>query len=188
MATSVTLILLFIANLCFAETKNDIYQVEIIAFAYTPQAPVKDHNEIYPSYPALPDYNNSQPLNLEPQSADFKLDQILDKSLLQLNREENLISKKDEYQILFHYGWLQKAGEEKKLLINTETNGEFSLKGTIKVHKGYYYIADINLELIKLNSPKEHIVFKIRRKLKSKEMNYIDHPKLGLLIEIFPKM
>lgn len=173
-----------------AKTDNQLYQVELIAFAYPETNNGTSNAETFPLYPVLPDYPNS--ISLTSYDGTLALYQDLPRSMFMLNREANLIARKENYQVLYHHGWLQKAGSSKKVILKSSGGDDQGIapnfSGTIKVRKGYYYIADINIALTQADNLNTPIVIKTRRKLKSKELHYIDHPKLGLLIGIYPKV
>jgi hypothetical protein len=168
------------------------YQVEIIGFTIADNGSIAS-NEQFPAYPALPEYNNVVDLKPYEEDALDPTYMLLPKASLKLNRESNLIGKKERYDILFHMGWLQKPGEEQKVRIFGASSDEqypIELNGTIKIKKGYYYVVDFNFDLYPLTQSRgklnSHYVLATQRKLKSLELNYIDHPKFGILMEIFP--
>lgn len=187
--TIISTILLIFALQIHAEALPKLFQVELIAFEINSAS--NKNNEYFPAYPLLPDYTDSQPLATEEdESQTFR---SLGRTALKLRREENLISKKADYQILLHESWLQNDTNIQKVLLDTSQAPEQTslLKGTIQVKKGYYYYVDLHLELRPNNSVSSHnenthYVLNTKRRLKSNELNYIDHPKFGVLIEIFP--
>lgn len=165
------------------------FQVEIIAFKINNSL---SHTETFPLYPALPEYNES--IELSDFDEQIESYMLLPREYLKLNKEENLIDKKSNYQVLFHYGWLQNENSSKKIHLSNsnQQQSQYKLSGTIQVKKGYYFTVDLNLDLqppkiaSTPNTPK-HFILNTKRKLKRNELHYIDHPKFGLLIQITPQ-
>ncbi len=197
-ATKLNKLLIFICSFSFINLINaaeieqkpsaKLFQIEIIAFQINEKI---NSNENFPHYPALPEYTESVELSASDEQLENYM--LLPPEFLKLNREENLISKKSNYQILFHYSWLQGDSSSQKVHLYgpNEEQSQYVLNGTIQVKKGYYYSVALNLDLqppqiaLAPNSPK-HFVLNTKRKLKRNEMHYIDHPKFGLLIQIMP--
>ncbi len=156
------------------------YRVEIIAFKNND---TPENTETFPNYPALPEYKNA----LELLASDETLTNymMLPRDQLTLNRDENLIQKKERYELLFHYGWLQQQNEEFTVHLQSDLSDSAQLEGTIKIKRGYYYNVALNLDLQpKTIGPKQHFVLSTKRNLKNKEMHFIDHPKFGVILQI----
>ena len=156
------------------------YRVEIIAFKNND---IPENTETFPNYPALPEYKDA----LELLASDDVLTNYmtLPRDQLTLNRDENLIQKKERYELLFHYGWLQQQNEEFTVHLQSDLSDSAQLEGTIKIKRGYYYQVDLNLDLQpKTIGTKQHFVLTTKRNLKNNEMHFIDHPKFGVLLKI----
>lgn len=170
----------------FADTVEEAkpartYQVELIVFKNI-NPPI--NNETFPNYPALPLYENSIELS--------DLDETLIGSYMKLphekfslNREANLIAKKEHYEVLLHESWLQQQDQEHKVHLKSDETSNDILEGTLQINRAYYYKAVLHFDLQShhLGSVK-HFVLNTKRNLKNSEMHFIDHPQFGILLKI----
>ncbi|KPJ67639.1 MAG: hypothetical protein AMJ43_03050 [Coxiella sp. DG_40] len=172
-------------------TDADLYQVNIIVFEHiTPQAL---NSEIWSAITDLPDLENS----IEPQ--------LLSSEDSQLQTENGYLSdetaQKDNYKVLLNIAWQQEIPVTQQAEQPIHILGD-KIDGTITINKDRYFDIKTNLILTEpisyLNSigPGNYInianneftsfQMKQTRRLKSNELNYIDHPLFGMLIEIVP--
>jgi len=85
------------------------------------------------------------------------------------------------YKSLLHLGWRQiipDIGHNNWFWIEKQ-----GLRGYIKISKGRFLHLDTNL-LVENKAFEEHFLIKTHRKMPRSEMHHIDHPKLGILIQI----
>lgn len=157
-------------------------------------------------------YPGPIPREFDPKLA-YKL---LSSNQFQLQEEAKLLTESRNYRILLHTGWRQPGMSEKTVLpvhinqsaVNSETQTRTSLNGYIKIILSRYLHADINLAyttniplattatparilnndyLTTIDLPKPIVyLLKQTRKMRSKEVHYIDHPVLGVLVLATP--
>jgi len=126
-------------------------------------------------------------------------------------RNHSLVSaaqrlNKQGYRILFHQAWSQVAYARKNsptVLIENDQGRASNLLGTVRLYKTRYAHVDIDLELERRIPSKvleafaqnqklapgdlpSHWRFNVKesRKIKPKELHYIDHPLFGVLVQI----
>lgn len=128
----------------------------------------------------LPTPNDGAPLGLNEELAmtDFALSEHVDR----LNR--------NGYQVLYHNSWLEQFNqntEHTSLLIDPLGNFE----GTLRVERQRYLHVYPTLNyypngLSLTDEPAQTIRFEESRRMRSKELHYIDHPVLGILMLFRP--
>lgn len=170
----------------FAETAKEnssakTYQVEILAFKnITPPA----DSEAFPDYPVLPQYQGTIELS-QPSENTIVYYKKLPREKFTLNKEESLIARKGDYQILLHDSWLQKQDEELAVHLINKLSSSDLFEGTLHIKRAYYYQANFAFDL---QSPStngsSHYVLNSSRNLKNSELHFIDHPKFGILLKI----
>ena len=107
------------------------------------------------------------------------------------------ISEEKRYRILSHKRWFQYAEPKSKariIRIRGKENTEPIVDGTFKFYSKYYLHIDVDMRMKekmdqKDVSPEERsMVYRIRerRRIKIKELNYIDHPKFAMLVYVTP--
>lgn len=181
----IVIIMLCMSSMAMADDLDlaTAYQVEIIAFHHRSQVePTAQENFIH--YPGIPDTSHAQ--TLLPYDDEQPLYTLLPDNKFRLKKEASQLLKSANYDILFHYAWMQTIGNSKPLHLSSSPNktpeNSNVLDGTIKVTKGLYYYLNIDL----LFAP--HYVLKQTRRIKKDEIHYIDHPRFGLLVQIHPIM
>lgn len=164
------------------------YQVEVIIFQNT--IPPVANSEDFSGFPALPE--TSKAVNLGPENDAHTPYSELPYSWLRLRAEARLIKRKPDYKLLLHTAWLQQEGRSKTVHLDNDfqEGSAPKLDGTIRVSKGLYYYFSVNLALTPINTllrPKQKpFILKQKRRLRSDEVHYIDHPQFGVLIKVHP--
>lgn len=178
------------------------YQVEIIIFKNKTEQAL--NQEKWPSYPALPTLDDAVELVPPQNKSYYKPYELLPKSAFILKTEESRIERNPEYQILLHQAWLQKFSEGLPIHISadaTDPANPWQLNGTIRLslHKYIHLEANLSLDVPTADLPQqdksEQPIFSRKianfrmiqqRKLRSKELHYLDNPHLGVLVKIIP--
>jgi len=205
-----------------AETNSTRYQIEMIIFKrlradlyrpdmwlpVTDQAPITNAVELTALNQDQPtiDLNNQDSTSTQPN--DFKL---LDTKNFTLTRQDKILRKANNYQVLLHLVWQQPINNQstniaihggKKFEID---NTQFEeLRGRIQINKQRFFNinADLNLTLLMGELPfappvnidyEANAIPKVlryhltqSRRTKTEELNYLDSPVLGVLMKITP--
>ena len=112
-----------------------------------------------------------------------------------LSKAKEVIEKDGNYRIMVHKHWVQDAdapGDAAMVRLNTE-DGE--LDGTFKFFMSRFLHVDLNLlykepeskSMFQAGNPDNtNISYEIReqRRVRSNEMQYFDHPKFGVLVQV----
>jgi hypothetical protein len=163
------------------KTTAKTYQVEIIVFKNI-EPPL--NGETFSNYPALPKYEKATELLPTDETLITNYMQLPSEKF-NLNREESLISKKENYELLLHESWLQQQNEELIVHVKSDTQRSDLLEGTIHIKRAYYYKANIDFDLQSHSlGGTKHFVLNTKRNLKNNEMHFIDHPQFGILLKI----
>lgn len=131
----------------------------------------------------------------------------INKANKSLNRAASALNKKG-YRILFHKAWTQLAYPNKRghqVLVEGSNPYGSSMLGTIRLYKTRFAHVDFNLEFSRLIPGKIKEKFaqsqnldlgtlpnswrfslKESRKIRAKELHYIDHPLFGVLVKVTP--
>ncbi|TCK08876.1 CsiV family protein [Marinobacterium mangrovicola] len=90
--------------------------------------------------------------------------------------------KREGYQILWHGGWFQNVstGRNPEIRINT---GDGRVDGTIRVDRSRYLHFKPNLLLTRNGAQYQ---LKQSRRMRSRELHYLDHPLFGVLVYARP--
>lgn len=172
------------------------YQVELIVFSHINSAALK--SEYWPVAP---------PLTIPENTLNLANEQILSEKQWQLKPLHKLLLQ-NQYPVLLHLAWRQSNSSLQQgvriHLVGGDVYGDqvSQLNGTLYIHLERYFnlhfdlqfllpwsnIQNLHLENITHASDDDYMEFNINEKLRmrSSELNYIDHPLYGILIEIFP--
>jgi hypothetical protein len=163
------LLLLFAAQ---AAAAGKTYDIELILFARGGGS----GGEQWTSSPGRPDLKGVRYLKKGAQTY-----RILPKSQWKLGGAFSRLKSKGGYTPLLHLAWRQQVTSRKEAdpvhLLSSSGSG---MEGTIKVSVGRYLHVDLDLLLGKSYRMQAH------RRMRSKELHYIDHPKMGALVLISP--
>jgi hypothetical protein len=122
-----------------------------------------------------------------------------------LNREYKRLSLSSEVKVLYRTAWRQPGLDEKKAFsINLDelknahkSNSNNSISGTVRLELSrflhLYAELDYHRPVVTEELPTEQasaaitdFKFNAYRKMRSKELHYIDHPLVGILVKIMP--
>lgn len=111
-----------------------------------------------------------------------------------LRKEYNRLKKSSEYSILFYGAWRQTGLEKSKSFeINIEdlknrhkVSSQNSLSGSFKLVLARYLHIYNTLRYQRRTATAETYPVNSHRRMRSKELHYIDHPLVGMLIQINP--
>ena len=114
-------------------------------------------------------------------------------------RRQNALRNNPDYRVLFHEAWQMPVyGKNRKRTLpiriqgGQRINNRYELDGTITVSVARYLHVDTNLFLSKFQTVEgepqvsQVIPMQQSRRMRSKELHYIDHPKFGILIYFTP--
>lgn len=163
------------------------YTVEILLFAHD----YEGRNERFPDEFAEPYFNDStyvlyQETNelfantsatTRPLPKHFKL---LDKQAFQFPQYDYALKKKG-FRPLLHLAWRQiipDLGSQESYWIEAG-----NLRGSIKLNKGRFLHLETDL-VLEYPDLEEKFLIQNQRKMRRSELHHIDHPKLGILIQI----
>jgi hypothetical protein len=162
-------LLLFAAQ---AAAAGKLYDIELILFARGGGS----GGEKWPSNPGKPDLQGVRYLKKGAKSY-----RILPKSQWRLGGAFSRLKSKEGYTPLLHLAWRQPVTSKKKAeAVHLASSTASGLEGTIKVSVGRYLHVDLDLLLGKSYRMQTH------RRMRSKELHYLDHPKMGALVLISP--
>lgn len=183
-------LLIFITSPVAAQTKKKTrwYNIEMIIFAQANAS--TGGNEIWPTLPGSPDISSVVAYDPVP-SSQRKLKAIYN-SLKRTN---------GRLQPLIHKAWRQPVVSKKRTLpiAVSATADSFNLLGTVKISVKRYLHVDLDLLLSDSNRaapiledgkslaaysrrPAQYRVIS-HRKMRSEELHFIDHPKVGVIIK-----
>lgn len=179
------------------------YQIEVIVFSHLSEQAID--SEQWPSVNP-PNFSHSGVIQLLDKNLNavlFNQYRLLPNSQFALKKEDQLIQKQPGYQILLHLVWQQKVQtpeQAKPIHIYNDSTFTNQLNGTITIGVKKYFDVHLNLylgvpvsELTALsktsyfrNISEKMAYFHLlqTRRMRSNELNYIDHPLYGVLIKI----
>jgi len=167
------------------QTEENLYTVEVVIFRQASPGLNEEHwsqtlSPLAFEVAQLPLLNDGEPLSLNEELVitDFAL-----------NEHANRLNQKG-YEVLYHNSWLEQfnPGDEKtSLLIDPLGNFE----GTLRIERQRYLHVYPTLNyypngLSLTDEPSQTIRFEESRRMRSKDLHYIDHPVLGMLMLFRP--
>lgn len=195
----------------FAARADGLYQVEIIVFARdSAEAESEENWSKHPNlrYPA-------QTIVLQASNGSSAAYQLLPAEMLQLKGEAGAIEQRRSMRVLAHQAWLQPLEDParaKSIFISggKQFGAHRELEGTLTVGVEHFVRTDANLWLSrfvsggdgeKLPPPpiidsaigaseftaSQTVVLQEQRKMRSAELHYFDHPKIGLVMLVTRK-
>ena len=194
---SLSLFLLFIvtlANSSFsAAEETPWYEVEIIVFANAKGSYI--NSEGWGQDLEQPQFATARAVTPGSGARPF---QAIDASRLRLQGEWSRLQNSGEYRPLLHMGWLQPGLERDKavgVLVEAGApspafGGEKPLSGVIAVGLSRYLHLDTNLlyRRAATSGAASFHTFQLKetRRMRSKEIHYLDHPMFGVIALITP--
>jgi hypothetical protein len=173
---------------------EQFYQIEVIVFSHI-------NNEGLGSeyWPALP------PQAVNPNAIVMPDDQWLAQTQWKLQSVDQSL-KRNNYSVLMHRAWLETAANLRKNKTIRLTGGEdfgnnlYQVSGTMAILLERYFniyfnlrflipweqLQSLNLTNIDHHGPYAEFKMEQPLRMRSNELNYIDHPLYGIFVEIIP--
>ena len=188
-------IYLCISILAYADTStgtdtnpSDWYQINVIIFEHITSQALS--SELWPAITNIPDLTKA----IEPQLLPVSQSQLK----IENRRFSRKIAQRENYKVLLNITWQQ----EIPITYHAEPihiSGD-KIDGTITINKGRYFNIKTNLILTEPTNYLDSIEhgnyaqdnefqsFQMlqTRRMRSNELNYLDHPLFGMLIKIMP--
>ena len=106
-----------------------------------------------------------------------------------LSHTAQALRRSPHYRVLYHHAWRQPGYSPGKampvVVFNDEAPGAGTLEGTITLNRRRYLHADVDLWFEDTDTLLP-VRLQQSRRMRSKELHYIDHPRLGVLIIAHP--
>lgn len=158
------------------------YQVDMIVFTHlqpaTPSS-VQTTSDLH----LVPNMTHAIPLKNDHQTTALPY-HTLPISASQLRNEYWALNRKPDYQILFHYTWLQPSNNQKAIALPQSNGHDWNVEGTLRIRQSNYYLFDTDLLFSAPNNTQPAFVFSKKQRLKPEVVYYLDHPQAGMLIKI----
>ncbi|KTD16027.1 hypothetical protein E3983_04770 [Legionella israelensis] len=174
------LILCLTSSLVYGYSENH-YQVDLIVFIHQSEINHPSSERLLNS-PLVFNHNKSISLNPEIHE-DITPYHLRPLRTSSLNNEYYVLKRQPQYQILFHYTWLQPANNQRTVKLPAIPHNGWLVKGGLRIRKSNYYLLDTELYF---TSPDKAASFMLKEKqrLKNNTLYYLDHPLAGMLIKI----
>lgn len=206
-ATLLVILMMFLCRI--GEAQTTWYTVELIVFQHLSNAGL--YSEKWPLEPGNPTFEGAVKLIEEATESSettdlFNAFQLLPRSEFQLTETVGHLKRSAAYRPLLHIAWRQPGfarSEALKVHIHSditnllkvtnefEFNPSQAINGTIQLSRARYLHLDADLyhyREVPLDSPVQTTTFRIQdsRRMRSRELHYIDHPLVGLLVLATP--
>lgn len=165
----------------FANQQAALYQVDIIVFTHLRTSLTSNKNALAPVL--APELANAIPLKFN-GSGKMTPYQILPTSASQLRNEYWALNRKPQYQILFHYTWLQPVNSKRPVALSVANVGGWDVQGTLSLQRSNYYLLETNLLFSAPDSEQVPFIFTQKQRMKPGVIYYLDHPHAGMLIKV----
>jgi len=92
------------------------------------------------------------------------------------------------YRVLLHRRWRQTAEEKSATKAVRLRNAEGKLDGTLRFYTSRFLLVDLDVVLQDKGEGVSNLNYRLsdHRRVKPQEINYFDHPKLGVLLKVTP--
>ena len=175
------LYLMLISCISFANHAPKLYQIDMIVFTHQQTSAQQSENISTPLL--MP--NVAQAITLQTtQSNAIVPYHLLPSSSSQLSREYGALNRKQDYQVLFHYTWLQPSNNQRAIVLPSISRNGWEIGGTLRVRQSNYYLLDTDLYFTAANNNKIAFLFSQKQRLKPGTIYYLDHPRAGMLIKV----
>lgn len=182
------------ATISFAEPIVDSYQIEVIIFEHMDSK--RFAAEHWPKF--VGNLHISKAVNLSSVNPDTVADSIalIDSKRMLLNSEANKIKNSKTERLIQHMAWRQSLYINDKSTPVYFTGGNDDEVATIVTIKPARNIFNVYIDMIYKLQPHDKYLapgisdIRVTRdiKLKQKEIFYVDHPVIGMLVTIVPIM
>lgn len=193
-----TLLLFLLLPFTFTAYANDFYKVEVIVFQHLD--PAAAGAEAWPPQPGAPAIDQALELSAltsvtaaEAASGSERAGwRALPAAQLTMGGAVQRLRSSARYRPLLHVGWVQPLDHaDRGAAVHVfsgmagardDSMSPSLIDGTIAVRRGRYLHADIDLVY------KKDVVARLThsRRLRSKELHYIDHPLFGVILSVSP--
>ena len=203
--TTITCIILSLSPMTYGLEKK--YQIEILIFSDINSANAK--SELWPATSNIPPFQppNIPEIQILPnQEAQVTGDTVMLISPSQFIIKENAFKREKSQHILCHFGWIQDFSQQPNIQLALkrvpDNVAPTSIQGLISIGLKTYFNAQFTLLFseplgtfthVSATQPLQNIIngnayflFDQTRRMRSKELNYLDHPLYGILIYILP--
>lgn len=195
-----TLTLATLTTLPALACANNLYKVEMLVFANESGLGIQD--EYWPDVTPVDTRGAvfTRPWDGYPLEAFEELP----RNDLRLGKDASLLARSGRYRVLYHRGWLQSIGNSQKApsVRIRASSGEYELDGRLSIYRNRFLHARPSLQLSQHGQaavvsaeqaspatsdyrPSAWLLQDARR-MRSNEIHYIDHPKMGILLIIRP--
>lgn len=156
---------------------QQLYRVEIILFAHNDTAAA--HSELWP-VAERPDL--SRAIDLGKSQTDFH---AVGAQELTLGGVASRLDQSGNYRVIRHLSWIQPGLSEKSARPVNISVGD--VEGTLTLVLGrYLHLRSDLVYRTQVNGRAVAAKVAGSRRMKSRELHYIDHPLLGILVEVTP--
>ncbi len=173
--------LMLFSYLALASPRAPLYQVDMIVFTHLQASMTSADNDEAPLL--MPAVNHAIPLQANTGNKQTPY-HILPSSASHLRSEYWALNRKPQYQILFHYTWLQPRNNQRPVALSQMNTGGWNVEGTLRIRQSNYYLLDTKLLFSAPHSTQTAFVFAQKHRLKPGVVYYLDHPQAGMLIKV----
>ena len=191
------------------EAQTTWYTIEIIVFQHLSNDGL--YTEHWPADPGRPAIEDAITLTIDTgegsaEAFDPKAFHLLGSSEFQLGEAAGRLKRSGGYCPLLHVAWRQPGytrSEARKVHIHTDLPNRFRdtdglgislnhvIEGTLRLSRARYLHLEADLlhhRQVPLDTATEGTMFRMQdsRRMRSKEVHYIDHPLVGLLVLVTP--
>lgn len=170
---------------CLVSAKKNppLFQVDMIVFTHLKASTAPVEHEKALRLP--PNMSHAVPLQ-NTVSKTMTPYHLLPSSSSQLRDEYWALNHKPQYQILFHYTWLQPGNNKQALALSQTNTAGWNVEGTLQIQQSNYYLLDTELLFSAPESNQSAFMFSKKQRLKPGVVYYFDHPQAGMLIKVHP--
>ena len=125
---------------CFSYAEQaSLYQVDVIVFTHQDAALSNDGSSL-----TIPNTQHAIPLDTSSSEAMTPY-HLMPASYSRLRNEYWALNHKSNYQVLFHYTWLQPSNNQRPIVLPASHRNGWNVEGTLRVRQSNYYLLDTNL-------------------------------------------
>lgn len=177
-----SIILALTTSLVYGHSEKNYYQVDVIAFIHQTEADSSRHERLLTAPVML---SQQKGIELKPDRDERLTPYHLRPSKTSaLNKEFHVLRQRPQYQVLFHYTWLQPDNNQRSVKLPPVHQNGWLVNGSMRIRKSNYYLVDAELYFTSPDSSEPSFVFKQMQRLKNNSLYYLDHPVAGMLIKI----
>ncbi len=193
---------LLLSTMVSIAAADDLYKVELILFENSD--PAAQQAEHWPANPGLPALDNTRELAAHSAAPEKNSWRLLPPAEFALGGIYQRLRASSHYRPILHTAWVQPLdNSDRKLGVHvysgmqneaasagTDTGVTRKIDGSVGLRRGRFLHADVDLIYMKAASATAVSTTAVRlvdtRRLRSKEVHYLDHPLLGVIISVNP--